>query len=192
MHDTLTPIAVLEQLQRLHIAFPRNLGMRTDSTARQTADVYRNGLRGVSLDGLRFAVDRCLQDDSYFPKIARLRELARDFDLKHRNGGSEHQTDPMWCPRCSTRYRPQVRWRVQADPKQNFAIVTDESGEYVTLEWVERILCDCAPPSVYLPLSDDDPRMPVSKLQTPDMKRCIRPNGKPLRAAEPQPAKEVA
>lgn len=77
--EPLTSSLLAELLPKLIVAFPRNLGAKDPV---MMADVYRNGLRGLSGDAVRFAVDRAIQEDEYFPKVARLRELATEWSRR--------------------------------------------------------------------------------------------------------------
>jgi hypothetical protein len=105
MAEPLTVQLVLEELKRLHVAFPQNVGMRTNPTG--TADVYRNGLRGLSGDAVRAAASVIIQNDQYFPKVARLRELATEWTK--RNARALAPTHPVaWnvCPICFATAEP--------------------------------------------------------------------------------------
>lgn len=75
MHEPLTTPLLLDLLQKLHVAFPRTLGK--DNPA-MMAEVYRNGLRGLSGNAVKEAVEKCIQQDQYYPKVARIREVASE------------------------------------------------------------------------------------------------------------------
>src|SRR3954471_8544881 len=79
MPEPLTSSLLVEELGKLMIAFPRNA---TSKDPVPLADVYRNGLHGLSGDSVRFAVGRAIQEDEHFPKVARLRELASDWSRR--------------------------------------------------------------------------------------------------------------
>ncbi len=115
MSDLLTHAIVLEEIGRLVKAFPSS---RRDLAA--VADVYRQGLTGVSGQALHFAVDRCIQDDQYFPKVARLRTLAQDFARKHPSPFAPNfpSNDPDVCPVCGARAKHRIiqKLRKDADP----------------------------------------------------------------------------
>lgn len=81
MHEPLTTQLVAERMRDLLTAFPsRHAGQNIA----HTAEVYRNGLRGISGESFRAAVDVSIKTDQYFPKIARLRELANEWERRNR------------------------------------------------------------------------------------------------------------
>lgn len=81
MPEALTSQLVAEELKRLLAAFPRNLGGQNPT---MMAEVYKGGLRGIDGDALRGAVQSCIQTDTYFPKVARLREAAAEWTRRNR------------------------------------------------------------------------------------------------------------
>lgn len=99
MIEPITTPLLTQMMDKLHAAFPRTIGK--DNPA-MMAGIYRDGLKGVSGEGLRHAVDRCIQLDQYYPKVARLREFARDFDKQRI---IETRRPPSWdeCPTCGAR-----------------------------------------------------------------------------------------
>jgi hypothetical protein len=81
VREPLTAMLIADQLKRLFGAFPASkLASQNPSF---TAETYKDGLKGIDGEMLRAAVDRCIQEDQYFPRIARLRELA--FEWRRRN-----------------------------------------------------------------------------------------------------------
>lgn len=154
MPEPLTTTLVMEELQRLHVAFPQNVGMRTNPAG--TAEVYRNGLRGLSGDAVRAAADRAIQEDEFFPKVAKLRELATAW-MKHNQPSVEAQfaVDPLWCPVCQSRAIFRNRWRPKVDDK--FRAIVTRDGLYLLLEPYQRELCNCASASPYNPLDGIEP-----------------------------------
>lgn len=100
-HEPLTTSLLLELIDRLQVAFPRS---RNGENPTQLADVYRNGLRGLSGDAVRDAVDRVIQAEEFFPKVAKIRAIATAFDrsrivtLRRVDDG-----DPDKCPVCHAR-----------------------------------------------------------------------------------------
>lgn len=154
MPEPLTTTLVMEELQRLHVAFPNNIGMRTSPA--KTAEVYRNGLRGLSGDAVRAAADRVIQDDEFFPKVAKLRELATVW-MKHNQPSSADafEQDPLWCPRCRTRATIRERWRPKVDGR--FQPIVTRDGQYMLLEPYARELCNCDGDSAYMPLAGIEP-----------------------------------
>lgn len=81
MPEPLTSQLVGDELKRLLAAFPRNLGSQNPA---MMAEVYKTGLRGIDGEALRAAVDMCIQADTYFPKVARLREAAGEWMKRNR------------------------------------------------------------------------------------------------------------
>ncbi len=154
MPEPLTTTLVMEELQRLHVAFPQNVGMRTNPAG--TAEVYRNGLRGLSGDAVRAAAARAIQDDEYFPKVAKLREFAMAW-MKHNQPTAEanFEADPLWCPRCRTRATVRNRWRPKVD--NLFRPIVTRDGLYLLLEAYQRELCDCSQASPYDALDGIEP-----------------------------------
>lgn len=80
MRNPLTTQTVTDELKRLLTAFPR----RGEQNIPGLADVYKHGLVGVETEALRGAVSRCIQTDEFFPKVARLRELADEWMRRNR------------------------------------------------------------------------------------------------------------
>lgn len=80
-YEPLTTQLVAEMLQQLLVAFPSK---HSERNLAHTAEVYRSGLRGVAGDALRGAVDVAIKTDNFFPKIARLRELALEWEKRNR------------------------------------------------------------------------------------------------------------
>lgn len=154
MPEPLTTSLVMEELQRLHVAFPQNLGMRSNPAG--TAEVYRNGLRGLSGDSIRAAADRAIQDDEFFPKVAKLRELATAW-MKYNQPSAEMQfaVDALWCPRCQSRASIRERWRPVVDSK--FSPIVTRDGRYLLLEVYARELCNCAQACLYAPEDGVEP-----------------------------------
>lgn len=81
MTEPLTSQIVGDELKRLLAAFPRNLGGQNPT---MMAEVYKGGLRGIDGQALRAAVDICIQSDTYFPKVSRLREAAAEWTRRNR------------------------------------------------------------------------------------------------------------
>jgi hypothetical protein len=101
MRNPLTSVLLVEQLKRLSAVFPSKLGTQNPAF---TAEVYKDGLKGIDGDALAGAVDICIQTDSYFPKVARLREAAGEWTK--RNRASFAPRIPFaWnaCPVCGAR-----------------------------------------------------------------------------------------
>jgi hypothetical protein len=147
---------VSAELRRLHVAFPNNIGMRTNPTG--TAEVYRSGLIGIAQPALTAAVDRAIQDGKFFPKIAELRELAATWA---RHNQPSHAivvaADPLYCPNCHSKAYYRDRWRPVRDKLLRPILSVDRT--FLLLEPYQRLLCDCAAPCVYSPVDDLQPPM---------------------------------
>lgn len=130
-----------DQLSQLAVAFPRYRG---DTPLPTLAGVYRDGLHGVSSEGLRWAVKIVMREDKAFPKIARLRELALSWDEKHAPRDT-FETDPLWCPNCKSRFKYQTRYRPKINARGRIPVLERR----VQMEPVERLLCRCGPASSY-------------------------------------------
>lgn len=101
MPELLTAQLVGDELKRLLAAFPRNLGSQNPA---MMADVYKNGLRGIDGEALRAAVDMCIQNDTYFPKVSRLREAAGEW-IRRNRAHFAPKIPTTWniCPVCGAR-----------------------------------------------------------------------------------------
>lgn len=164
MPELLTPAIMIGILRDLSAVFPAKI---TDEQLVRRAQVYRDGLVGFDADAVGHAARRAIQEDNFFPKVARLRELAAAYVTYHRQHSANVVgaiDDPMFCPRCQSRFADRRRWRPQVDPESGRWLVSAD-GQYVLLELYDRLLCDCAPRCAYLP----DPHasidvMPVSAM----------------------------
>jgi hypothetical protein len=107
MPEPLTTSLVGELLTKLSAAHPRSL---YKANPVHMCEVYRNGLRGLSGDAVRFAVDRSIQEDKDFPKVARLRELGTEWQKRNQATVRVVRLEPganeRWCPSAARRPRP--------------------------------------------------------------------------------------
>lgn len=138
MPEPLTSSLLVEELGKLMIAFPRNATSRDPVPL---ADVYRNGLNGLTGDAVRAAVALVIREDEHFPKVARLRELATDYQKRtnavigHITGGDE--ADELRCRVCGAVAKPgeeRKRRKVKITPRPGRAMdfyeyVLDEKGQ---------------------------------------------------------------
>lgn len=101
MREPVTTSLIVELLPDLLTAFPSKL---SSQNLTHTAEVYRNGLRGLDGDAVRAAVDISIKTDTYFPKIARLRELASEWTKRNRATATPN-IEAAWniCPVCGAR-----------------------------------------------------------------------------------------
>jgi hypothetical protein len=132
MPEPLTLALISELMPKLYAAFPRTI--RGDQ--RLVLDTYRNGLRGITGDAVRWAVDRTIQEDTYFPKVARLRELAAAWQRTNAPSLDFQPRDVPWnvCPVCGAKAATRIISRQKRDPEKNWAIVRDAKG---ASEWDE-------------------------------------------------------
>lgn len=143
MGEPLTSQLVASLLGELHVAFPRNLGAQNPA---MMADIYRNGLAGLSGDGVRWAVKQVIQEDKFFPKVSRLRELAQTWQRRNviavtvRNGDGRPEDV---CMICGARYEGVAIERVVID-KRGFAVKDGEGKVVLETVTVDRILHDRA------------------------------------------------
>lgn len=163
MTEPLTLQLVMEELRRLHVAFPQNIGMRSNPSG--TAEVYRNGLRGLSGSALRVAVDRCIQDEQYFPKVAKLRELAGAWTKHNEPAKPFRPEDELECATCHSRAEYVHRWRPIVDPDHRYQRVLSADGLFLMLEPYSRLLCKCAAPCAYSPIEGVE--TPMMRLNPP-------------------------
>lgn len=163
MPEPLTTSLVLEELRKLHTAFPQNVGMRSNPSG--TAEVYRNGLRGLSGDAVRAAADRAIQDGEFFPKVAKLRELATAWMRHNQPAGlaAAVNHDDTYCGLCRTKALWRSRWRPRVDDeRRRERIMVD--AEHVALEHYTRLLCECAVPCMYAPI-DETASVPMMRVR---------------------------
>ncbi len=98
--EPLTTSLLLALIGDLNVAFPSN---RAAQNANQLADVYRNGLSGLSGDAVREAVRRCIQTEEYFPKVSKIRAIATAYDRERTVTIRALNHDPDECPTCGAR-----------------------------------------------------------------------------------------
>lgn len=154
MLEPVSRTLMLELIPRLRAAFPKN--MRADELP-TLASVYCDGLRGCSTDAVRHAVGQAIQNDQYFPKVSRLRELVADYNRRTAVMDAHTHSD-QWCEQCHTNAEWIRRWTVAVDEQRRVRLSDD--GLWVLLTTVERCLCRCASPSLYAP-NDDAPDPPA-------------------------------
>lgn len=154
MTEPLTLQLVADLIRQLHVAFPRNIGAQN---AQFMADTYRNGLRGLSGDAVRWAVDQSIREDKFFPRVARLRELAGAWQRSnYAEAEALIQRPAGWCVGCQSVARNEMRWRPKVD--DHHRRITDGAGR-ILLEQFERVVCRCDAPSRYSPDGPDDDYM---------------------------------
>lgn len=167
MPEPLTTALVAELLEQLHVAFPRNLGKQNPQLM---VDTYRNGLRGVPGDAVRWAVSRSIEEDQYFPKVARLRQLSQVWLNANRAQVEPRvETAAGWCEGCRTRAVGEVRMRPAVDERGRFR--TSADGEWMILVSFERLRCRCDPAPKYIadpecPLDEPGMRVAAAPLHT--------------------------
>jgi hypothetical protein len=179
MPEPLTTELLSDLLKDLSANWPRHI---SGDASRQVA-VYRSGLGGLSGDAVRAAVKRSIQEDEYFPKVGRLRELAHAWTKRNTSDTLGGVRDELWCGRCQSRVRARDRWRPVTDPTQQHAPLLTADGAYLLLEPYQRDLCDCAAPCAYEPLPDiDPPAMAAQKAPPAIQARAIKSTTTPREA----------
>lgn len=125
MPEPLTSSLLMELIARLDAAFPRRIGEKNPT---MTADVYRNGLRGLSGDSVRHAVDRCIETEEYFPKVSKLRELAKAWDVQ-RTVTLRHEVSWDVCPFCGARAVWTDCYRLTGEKDADGKLLRDSEGQ---------------------------------------------------------------
>lgn len=172
-----------EQIAMLCANWPNALKGRD---AHRTVAVWREGLAGLDRDAVAGAVTVIIREDEHFPRIARIRIVAREWI--RRNRGTDvvgRHTDGRTCPNCGDRYAVQRRWRIATTAVVGNAVAfrLTTAGDAVMLEPFERDLCRCAPPSPYTPdLSFDGPCVRVQDLTPYDQQRLAMQSRRALLA----------
>lgn len=148
MHEPLTLELTVDVLRDLSAAFPQKMD---DKAMVRRAEVYRNNLQGLSGSALRWAAKTSIQEDSFFPKIARLRELANRWTTANAPQSVSLPAGNNHCSRCNTSFEWRKQWRpkVTLGGWGNIQLTAD--GQWLFLVSYERSLCKCDPPSPYFP-----------------------------------------
>jgi len=156
MAEPLTLQLVAELLGDLDAAYPRHI--KPENT-QATAHVYRNGLSGLSGDAVRYAVKRAMQESEYFPKIAKLRELAESWERHNLKSSTTvlMDRDPLYCPACTGRATERVRWSPMVDEKDQWRPLLSADGLWLLLVSKQRLLCDCASGCLFVPVEGISP-----------------------------------
>lgn len=154
MPEPLTVEVLVEQLKRLRIAFPSHQGMKTPDQVIATAEVYLDGLRGISADALRAAAKTAIETEKFFPKIVELRTLAAEWTRRHSAYIEPELKDPLWCPRCQDRVAWVRLWVPAIDARCRPVTQEFDGVLHVKLIATARYLCRCAAPSAFAPEPD--------------------------------------
>ncbi len=131
MRNPLTTQVVADGISKLVVAFPGNLAAKTNPV--MLADTYRRGLDGLDGDAVTAAIDICIREETYFPKVAKLREVAGEWMRRNRHAFAP--TIPQaWnvCPTCGARAVPSAsgkRDEMHHDPQMHH-VRRGEEGEY--------------------------------------------------------------
>jgi hypothetical protein len=157
MPETLTVEILVEQLRRLRLAFPTHAGTKTPEQIIETAEVYRDGLHGISGEALRAAVRIAIETEKFFPKVVDLRTLAAEWMRRHAPHAEQELKDPLWCPRCRSRVEWLAQWVPKIDARCRPIMREIEGALYIELTTTSRYRCECAKPAAFAP----EPDLPV-------------------------------
>jgi hypothetical protein len=135
MSEPLTSSLLMDLIARLHAAFPRTIGKENPA---MMADVYRNGLRGLSGDAVRHAVDRCIQTEEYFPKVSQLREIAKAWDVK-RMVTLRHEESWDVCTVCGVRAQWTDCYRATGEKGPDGKLLRDAEGRPLRVYTATRL-----------------------------------------------------
>jgi hypothetical protein len=133
---------MLTLMSRLLVVFPRTIG-----SAENIAREYRTGVVKLPPAAIRYAVQHIIENDEYFPKVHRIRELAQDYVAKH--PVAEPRKPELWCDRCHRLPEWETRWRPVHDGR-NRPVLT-EDNRHLLIEPYQRLLCKCAETSPFMP-----------------------------------------
>lgn len=113
------------------------------------AEAYRRGLQGVSGEALRWAVKTSIQEDEFFPKVSRLRELAARWSVAN-TAAVAARDDGRTCASCRSPFEWIHRWRPTVDDRGRVQLSAD--GQWLLLERYSRSICTrCERPCEYRP-----------------------------------------
>lgn len=158
MAELLNKAQMLSILKDLGAAFPARL---TEDAMLRRAEVYHEALVGFTGDALKFAAKRSVQEDDYFPKARRLRELAQQYvsyENKIRGDTPVFSDDPLRCRGCGDESRYEKRHRpvhsllgevanLETGERANYnSWLVTADGQYLLLETYERLFCSCSTP----------------------------------------------
>lgn len=137
--------ALVGLLKTLDAAFDK----RGVKDALTRAEVYRNGLRGLDESSIRAAVNLAIEQDTYYPKVARLRELATAWARARNRFAPPDLLESGYCPGCRTFARPVTRQRPRLDPQNRVYVAAGGDRGVVELEDYVRDRCLCSGPPLY-------------------------------------------
>jgi hypothetical protein len=148
MPELINKRIMLELLSELTAVWPSRMD---DEQQVRRAQVYRDALIGFDEAAVRHAVKRVIQEDSFFPKPARLRELAQAYVAYHRRADAGKVVESSRCTTCGEEFQYRVHWRPATSKTMPIRWLVTACGQYLLLERFERYLCGCAPQSHYVP-----------------------------------------
>lgn len=135
MPEPLSHALLADVIEKLNVAFPRNLGKQNPA---MMAEVYRNGLRGLGGDAVRYAVDRLIQTEQYFPKVAQIREVAHQWQRQHVVEVQRDRADPSRCHICGARETERPIYRNTGKKDEAGEEIREYLGQRVVLEHDRR------------------------------------------------------
>jgi hypothetical protein len=163
-----------EQIAMLSANWPNALKGRDAS---RTVAVWREGLAGLDRDAVAGAVTVIIREDEHFPRIARIRIVAREWIRRNRGEDVQRRSDGRTCPNCGEQYAMQDRWRIATFVVVGNAVAfrLTADGDAVLLEPFGRELCRCAPKSPYTPTlkTQEGPAIAIADLKPYDHDRLV-------------------
>lgn len=167
MREPLTTELTLAVLRDLQSAFPG--AKMTDEQLVRRADVYRDGLGGLSGTALRWAAKTAIQEDEYFPKVARLRELATRWTIGNAAAVVGPRDDSRTCRACHQPFQSEKRFRPKTTKSDGYGYpLTSPDGGWLMLEMFTRDVCRCHPRCDYWPDITAPSSEPAMRLMTPN------------------------
>lgn len=165
MREPLTTELVLEVLRDLQSAFPGT--KMTDSQVVRRAEIYRQNLEGVSGAALRWAMRASIQEDEYFPKVSRLRELATRWTKGNTVDTSTTFGEVRNCRGCHQPFASEKRFRPRTTLADGYGYpLTSPDGAWLMLEMFTRDVCRCHPKCDYWPDITAPTNEPAMRLMT--------------------------
>jgi hypothetical protein len=149
VHEPMTLELVVTVLRDLQAAFPSKMD---DKALVRRAEVYRDNLNGVSGQALRWAAKQAIQEDNFFPKISRLRDLATRWTIANPPTATfSAGTKDKQCARCRVPFEVEKRYRPARKDSGWGPLIVSADGKWLILEQYTRDTCRCSAKCEYWP-----------------------------------------